>query len=333
MPIQLKTQLVDSVQGSIKLLGGTERDLEWKDQLKREGWCVVKGVLSTGKAKQYEDGAYEFLESFDLGFDRHDRSTWVAERMPYFYKGGLIYAYGSGHEQFVWDVKQDPAVVNVFAEIWGTDELVVSYDGFNFSLPLPDRPEEDFKAWAHVDQSPLVTGFHCLQGIVNILPNGPEDGGLMVLKGSSALYKELWRAFDEHIGGWNKHDRHDHTPEQIQWLLDHGCEWHKVCADPGDLLLWDSRTVHYGATPTSTNPRLASYVCYKPARMVTPELKAKRRLAWDEKKETTHDPITFTANRREPPEDHPTFGHLKVKQLQEPRLTALGRKLAGLDDW
>ena len=74
-------------------------------------------------------------------------------------------------------------------------------------------------------------------------------------------------------------------------------------------------------------------VCYKPASLVTPEIKAKRLQAWNEKKETTHDPITFNANTRVPPESHPTFDHPKVHQLQEPELTELGRKLAGLDDW
>ena len=63
-----------------------------------------------------------------------------------------------------------------------------------------------------------------------------------VLKGSSALYTALFQEFEDRKpeGGWNKHDRHDHSPEQIQWLLDHGCEYHKVTAEPGDLLLWDS---------------------------------------------------------------------------------------------
>jgi hypothetical protein len=63
-----------------------------------------------------------------------------------------------------------------------------------------------------------------------------------VLKGSSALYTQLFDAFEDRKpeGGWNKHDRHDHTPEQIQWLMDHGCEYYKVTAEPGDLLLWDS---------------------------------------------------------------------------------------------
>ena len=77
---------------------------------------------------------------------------------------------------------------------------------------------------------------------MNLLPNGPEDGGLMVLKGSSSLYAEMFEAFDNVKPplGWNTIDRHDHTPQQIEWLLEHGCVWEKVCAEPGDLLLWDS---------------------------------------------------------------------------------------------
>lgn len=65
---------------------------------------------------------------------------------------------------------------------------------------------------------------------------------IQVLKGSSALYGKLFEVFadSEPEGGWNKHDRHDHTEEQIQWLLAQGCEYHKVVAEPGDLLLWDS---------------------------------------------------------------------------------------------
>lgn len=69
------------------------------------GWAVVKGVLPKEKAKRYEDSAYAYLESFGQGFNRNDRSTWVPEKMPYFYKGGLFYCYGVGHEQFIWDVK------------------------------------------------------------------------------------------------------------------------------------------------------------------------------------------------------------------------------------
>ncbi len=74
-------------------------------------------------------------------------------------------------------------------------------------------------------------------------------------------------------------------------------------------------------------------VCYKPASHATPDVLAKRKEAWDLKSETTHDPITFNLNDRRPPLDHPTANHPKVTQLQEPRLTELGKRLAGVVAW
>ncbi|WVF67421.1 hypothetical protein IAT40_002177 [Kwoniella sp. CBS 6097] len=301
-PLTQTTTETASTFGTLHLRGDHVQPTpqeDWKETLDREGWVVVKGVIPKEKALAYADKAYEFVESFGLGFDRNDPKTYVPEKRPYFYKGGLYHKYGASHEQFVWDIKQDPAIVEKFAKVWGTDELIASY------------------------------------GIMNLLPNGPEDGGLMILKGSKALYKELFEAFDDvkPERGWNKNDRHDHTPEQIQWLIDHGCEYHKVCAEPGDLLLWDSRTIHYGATPSADRSRIATYVCYKPASMITPEIKAKRDKARREKLLTSHDPVTFTCEARQPPESHPTRDHPKVTQLQEPVLTDLGKRLAGVESW
>jgi hypothetical protein len=74
-------------------------------------------------------------------------------------------------------------------------------------------------------------------------------------------------------------------------------------------------------------------VCYKPAMYATPEVLAKRKEAWDTKTETTHDPITFNMNARRPPAGHATVDHPKVTQLQEPQLTELGSKLAGVVAW
>lgn len=326
--------------GTLKLKPQQPRPVpqeDWRQTLEREGWVVVKGVIPKETALAYADKAYDFVESFGLGFSRNDPSTWTLDKMPFFAKGGLFHKYGASHEQFIWDIKQDPALVEKFAELWGTHELVCSYDGFNVSVPVAGRSEDDivFKPWPHVDQSPLVPGLHCVQGILNLLPNGPQDGGLMLMKGSKALYSQLFEAFDDQKPerGWNARDRHDHSPEQIQWLIDHGCEYHKVCAEPGDLLLWDSRTVHYGATPESTNPRVAAYVCYKPASHLTEETKAKRRDAWAKKQLTSHDPITCWIEKREPPPQHHTANHWRVTTLQEPVLTPLGRKLAGVEEW
>ena len=64
----------------------------------------------------------------------------------------------------------------------------------------------------------------------------------MVLDGSTKYYTELWEHFDHKKGenGWNSWAQQKVDEEMCQWLESKGCKWVKVCAQPGDLLLWDS---------------------------------------------------------------------------------------------
>lgn len=48
---------------------------------------------------------------------------------------GMFHAYGVAHEQWVWDLRTEENVVGAFAKIWGTDELVTSFDGATIMLP------------------------------------------------------------------------------------------------------------------------------------------------------------------------------------------------------
>lgn len=141
-------------------------------------------------------------------------------------------------------------MVDAFAKLWGTDELLVSFDGANLTLPSPDRAL--LPAWPHVDQSPLRRGLQCVQGILNLAPNGPEDGGLVVLKGSSALNEQFFQQHGVEGGGsWGPADWFGFSDENLAWFMSRGCQVLKVCAEPGDLVLWDSRTVHYNKLPES----------------------------------------------------------------------------------
>ncbi|KAJ0120016.1 hypothetical protein J7T55_000869 [Diaporthe amygdali] len=309
----------------------------WMHELRTRGWTVVPEAISRGIALQYADKAYEWLESWKLGYDRQDNSTRRASHLPYTHRAGIYARYGIAHEQFVWDLKSEPGLVEKFEQIWGTKELLVSYDGLNLSIPEKGRPKSDpaFAPWAHVDQSPLRSNLQCVQGILNLLPNGPEDGGLMVFDGSNTLYKELWENFDHKKGekGWNTWEQQFLDEEMCAWLESKGCKWVKVCAQPGDLLLWDSRCVHYGATPSSINDRFAAYVCYKPAALVSEEAKAQRKAAWENKENTPHDPAILRRLPRDPPEDHKSFKQYKQRGLQQPVLYTRGKQLAGLEPY
>jgi len=73
-----------------------------------------------------------------------------------------------------------------------------------------------------------------------------------------------------------------YTEEQQEWFYERGCEWIKVCANPGDLILvrlalppraslssleltirldrlqWDSRALHYNRPPSGDRTRMCA---------------------------------------------------------------------------
>ena len=38
-------------------------------------------------------------------------------------------SYGVAHEDWVWQIRQEPGIVDAFAQLWETDDLLVSFDG------------------------------------------------------------------------------------------------------------------------------------------------------------------------------------------------------------
>lgn len=44
-------------------------------------------------------------------------------------------------------------------------------------------------AWPHQDQDPDRPGTRCIQGFLNFIESGPDDGGLIVLKGGHKVSK------------------------------------------------------------------------------------------------------------------------------------------------
>lgn len=115
--------------------------------------------------------------------------------------------------------------------------------------------------WPHIDQSPERRGLVCAQGIINFAPNGPQDGGLVVVQGSHRLTEQFFKRHPDVIGRktWGPKDWFPFTAEEVTWFKNQGCHIVKVCADPGDLIIWDSRTIHYNTLPKSDQIR--SIVC------------------------------------------------------------------------
>lgn len=261
---------------------------DWRDDLESQGYAVLKGVIPKDKARYYQQKALEWLKSFDSTLDLDNPSTWKKADLPVQTILNTYENYGVVHEKFMWEARMEPAVIDAFAKVWGTDKLLVSFDSLNVTLPnlKPARAP-----WPHIDQAPRKRGLHCVQGIINLSHAGPEDGSLVVIPGSQALVEEFFDTKTD-SSTWEWKDNRYFSKEDMSWFEDRGLKPLKVLAEPGDLIVWDSRTIHWGGEPTnkSNTIRTVIYAAYAPAEMATEEALLEKRRVFDAYGATTHWP-------------------------------------------
>jgi hypothetical protein len=128
---------------------------DWRDEFHKNGCVVIKNVISSERAQYYCDKQIEWLKNFDLGFDEKNPETWNSDHLPISFKGGMYFGYGATHEKMAWEARTEPKVVDTFAKLWGTDELISSFDGINVSMR---RKDISWSPWPHCDQNPERKG-------------------------------------------------------------------------------------------------------------------------------------------------------------------------------
>jgi hypothetical protein len=248
---------------------------------------------------------------------------------------------------------REPGVLSAFEKLWGTDELIVSYDTINLTLPNAAKMGGS-KPWPHVDQAPERQGLNCVQGIINrSLPShrmkkrgqrfltqrivseaGPDDGGLVVMEGSAKLFDKF---FKQHPPDRTKgplaalhYDFYPYQEADVKWFEEQGCKLVKVCAEPGDLILWDSRQMHYAVYPTTQTIRTIIYACYTPAAMASPEDLQKKKEIFERWEATTHWPHINIHSQGKAMIDGKIDPMERMEPLEKPELTDKLLKLAGV---
>lgn len=123
---------------------------QYLKDLEEQEYCVIPQVLSDSETKVlYERVWHEFIEKAWPNCRMNDRSNWKDAFLAH--NRMRIFAGPAGQTQVMWDLRQDPRIVNVFAKIWNTHDLIVSMDGLSLTCP-PEIREGPFKPWPHVDQ-------------------------------------------------------------------------------------------------------------------------------------------------------------------------------------
>ncbi|KAL0486593.1 hypothetical protein AKO1_001399 [Acrasis kona] len=334
----------------------TEDDFKkYKSKLDEDGYAVIKGIVDADKSKEYVSRFWDYLEGLSVQnkIDRNDPATWSGPHWPSNLHG-IFKNYNVGHAQFVWDARAEEGIISFFQQLWETKDLLVSFDGA--CMIRPSLCTKKSNKWAHTDQAPLikipnangkfveVRDFPCVQGLLNLRPCGPTDGGLVVYKGSHKQHQQYFIdkgsienkncKWIDSTDNWYKFD--PDSEEDNNFLS--GFEKIKVCCDPGDFIVWYSRTVHYAESIDKKNSlpmahRMCIYVCMLPKKYATKKDYEKKKTALQDLRTTSHWPcIKIKMNPKNPR----TYGDDQVLDnfiipTEPPILSDRMKELAGVD--
>lgn len=305
-----------------------------KNYIETFGVAIVSSILDDSEIKNMQDGMWSYLEhttqKFDIPIKKDNPSTWVEYQKLYPKHSMLLQQYQVGHHQICWDVRQNPKVVDTFSKIWETkpEDLLTSFDGVSFHFP-PEETNRGWyrKTWYHTDQSYFKPDFECIQSWVTAYDVDEGDATLAFMEGSNKYHKEFQDVFKlEDKSDWYKHNR-----EEQKFYEDKGCKEKRIRCKAGDMVFWDSRTIHCGTEPirirNKPNLRNVVYVCMTPRSKASEANLRKKRKAFDELRMTSHWPHKPKLFPKKPR----TYGGSlpNITEIEKPILTELGKRIAG----
>lgn len=231
-PIIIPTQ---TFEGQLPTRKPEERDLILRDLIVY-GYSVVD-VLSAEIVAQLYSQVWESFESFGT-IRRHRPETWL-KNWPRNYHG-IIKHYGVGWWPVVWKARE--LLYPFFARLWQDNDLVCSFDGLCLIRPpeISNLLYNNTKSWLHRDQSLDDPSFKSVQCILNLLPCGPEDGGLLLCPELHTCTNAFRRAMPGSQGSFCQFTHE--VSSKFRYL--------KLNMNPGQIALFDSRIPHQNVVPT-----------------------------------------------------------------------------------
>ena len=311
-----------------------------KETLEKFGIAIIPNLLNDTECQQMNDGIWNFFEHISQNWKnefspikRKDKKSWknIFHLNPI--HSQLHKSYSIGHSQICWDIRQNPKVVEPFAKIWNCnkEDLFVSFDALSFCLP-PELTgigwEKENNSWFHTDQSYTRNDFECVQSWITANDIDEGDATLAIMEGSHIYHEEFGDKFDiTNVNDWYRINE-----EEEEFYINKKCEYRKIKCPKGSLVLWDSRTIHYGTNPVkerkNANTRAIIYLCYMQKYLCT-NIQYNRKIhALNNLYTTTHWPCKIAYSSNEPISyGKPTPGYTPIPK---PVLTELGESLAGL---
>lgn len=301
-------------------------DLDWLVHLHTHGWAVVP---IPNWNPEFTNMFFHWFEQCCSNFNRNDSNTWIPANLPIMSHGILKHYFG--HTELQWLIRE--LCADIFARIWNiqSGDLLCSFDGGCFLPTIPKELNSSFKQWIHTDEPRDFPNFSSVQGVVNFIENGPEDGGLILVEGSHTVFGEYMAKHPSEGIVWGFTDMADPLLSTRSLI--------KICAPVGSIILFDSRLCHCNSSPhgsllkSDNTPRfrMCTYVSMAPRIYATQSELTKRTQLYKKGRLTGH--WTYGSWFKETSEHPNTFGkaHNKPSTTEIAPLNPLRSRLIGYD--
>jgi len=284
-------------------------------RLDRDGYVVVPNVLTQEEVAEYRA---EF-------FKWYSETSGLDEFHAIVSGNGIFKFHEVAHQRFAWLARTNDKIIDIFKQVWNTDELVTSFDGCCY---YPSEFSKNPTCWIHTDQSSLKVGRHCVQSFVSFTEN--IERTIVLYRGSQHLHQDYFNIT-------NTVAEHDWCVLDPRYLdgLDYRQETLHVA--PGSLVMWDSRVFHQNTCgpPSCREERLVQYLCYLPRNNPnnTKGEQTLRRKCYEFRRNTSHWPYPVIPVRKQPRIFNPDTGselNIDYDDLQTPAIDDLREKIEKL---
>jgi hypothetical protein len=106
----------------------------WKEHLSQEGYAVIRNVLDKDSINTGIEHFWKDWNTVSPEFVRTDPSTWSIETAPMMFAKGMAVFNGFGQCDFMWYLRTQKEIIDIFAKIHDTTDLISSFDGFSVFL-------------------------------------------------------------------------------------------------------------------------------------------------------------------------------------------------------
>ena len=137
----------------------------WKKYLEDEGFVVISDIL---QPDQYNTGLELFKKDMSIvspRFDFSNSDTWNINTCPLMFGKGMAVFNGFGQSDFMWHIRTNSTVQSIFKNVYSTNDLVTSFDGFSMFVSKSQKS----KSWLHIDQNP-ANQMYSVQSAYNYYP-------------------------------------------------------------------------------------------------------------------------------------------------------------------